>query len=167
MIIYCDGACSGNGTSTAVGGFGVVVLDDNENIIETYNKQNQNTTNNREELRAILYTLIKYGKNENPTVYSDSAYAVNTFNTWMWGWASRGWVKSDNKTPENLDLIQTYYDLYNQGYRITLLKCRGHAGNQWNEMADKLAVAAKEGKEILTIKLYEKGKVNKNGSKII
>ena len=85
----------------------------------------------------------------------------------MWGWASRGWLKSDNKTPENLDLIQTYYDLYNQGYRITLLKCHGHAGNQWNEMADKLAVAAKEGKEILTLKLYEKGKVNKNGSKII
>lgn len=167
MIIYCDGACSGNGSAAAVGGFGVVVLDDNENIIETYNKQNQNTTNNREELRAILYTLIKYGKNGNPTVYSDSAYAVNTFNTWMWGWASRGWLKSDNKIPENLDLIQTYYDLYNQGYRITLLKCRGHAGNQWNEMADKLAVAAKEGKEILTLKLYEKGKINKNGSKII
>ena len=167
MIIYTDGACSGNGSAAAVGGFGVVVLDDNENIIETYNKQNQNTTNNREELRAILYTLIKYGKNENPTVYSDSAYAVNTFNNWMWSWASRGWLKSDNKIPENLDLIQTYYDLYNQGYRITLLKCRGHAGNKWNEMADKLAVAAKEGKEILTLKLYEKGKVNKNGSKII
>ena len=149
MIIYCDGACSGNGSAAAVGGFGVVVLDDKENIIETYNKQNQNTTNNREELRAILYTLIKYGKNEKPTVYSDSAYAVNTFNTWMWDWASRGWLKSDNKTPENLDLIQTYYDLYNQGYRITLLKCRGHAGNQWNEMADKLAVAAKEGKGVI------------------
>ena len=29
MIVYVDGACSGNGSATAVGGFGVVVLDDN------------------------------------------------------------------------------------------------------------------------------------------
>ena len=144
MIIYTDGACSGNGSAAAVGGFGVVVLDDDENIIETYNKQNQNTTNNREELRAILYTLIKYGKNEHPTVYSDSAYAVNTYNTWMWGWASRGWLKSDNKTPENLDLIQAYYNLCQQGYKINLKKCKGHAGNKWNEMADQLAVSAKD-----------------------
>ena len=66
----------------------------------------------------------------------------------MWGWAQRGWIKSDNKTPENLDLIQTYYDFYNQGYRIDLRKCRGHTGNKWNEMADKLAVAAKEGRGV-------------------
>ena len=145
MIIYTDGACSGNGSATAVGGFGVVVLDDDENIIETYNHQNQNTTNNREELRAILYALIKYGKQTTPPiVYSDSAYAVNTFNTWMFGWAIKGWLKSDNKPPENLDLIQTYFELWQQGYRISLRKCRGHAGNKWNEMADKLAVSAKE-----------------------
>ena len=150
MIIYVDGACSGNGTAAAVGGFGVIALDDNENIIEVYKKQNKGTTNNREELRAILYALIKYGR-ETPTpiVYSDSAYAVNTFNTWMWGWAAKGWVKSDNKTPENLDLIEAYYELWqSSGYRIDLRKCRGHSGDKWNEVADKLAVAAKEGKGV-------------------
>lgn len=145
MIIYTDGACSDNGSATAVGGFGVVVLDDDENLITTYNHQNKNTTNNREELRAILYALIKYGKQSTPPiVYSDSAYCVNTFNIWMWGWAVKGWVKSDNKPPENIDLIQAYFDLWQQGYRISLRKCRGHAGNKWNEMADKLAVSAKE-----------------------
>ena len=148
MIIYCDGACSGNGNINAIGGFGVVMLDDEEHIIGLYNKQNLNTTNNREELRAILYAMLKYGKTEQPIVYSDSAYAVNTFNEWMWGWAQRGWIKSDKKTPENLDLIKAYYDLYHQGYRITLRKCRGHVGDKWNELADKLAVAAKEGKTI-------------------
>lgn len=145
MIIYVDGACSGNGSAAAVGGFGVVVLDDNENIIELYNKQNHNTTNNREELRAILYALVKYGKQTRPPiVYSDSAYCVNTFTQWMWGWAAKGWLKGDNKPPENLDLIQAYYDLWHRGYRIELRKCRGHSGVKWNEMADKLAVAAKE-----------------------
>ena len=148
MIIFVDGACSGNGSATAVGGFGVVVLDDDKNLITIYKHQNKNTTNNREELRAILYALIKYGKQPTPPiVYSDSAYAVNTFNTWMFGWAAKGWVKSDNKTPENLDLIQAYYELWQSGgYRIDLRKCRGHAGDKWNEVADKLAVAAKEGR---------------------
>lgn len=147
MIIYVDGACSGNGTAAAVGGFGVVVLDDNENLITTYSKRNENTTNNKEELRAILYALIKYGKTINiPIVYSDSAYAVNSLNTWRIAWEVNGWLKRDSTPPENLDLIKTYADLWEQGYRIDLRKCAGHQGLKWNEMADKLAVAAKERK---------------------
>lgn len=161
MIIYTDGACSGNGSAAAVGGFGIVVLDDDENLLEIYNKQNLNTTNNREELRAILYAMIKYGNQKTPPiVYSDSAYAVNTFNTWMFSWAVKGWIKSDNKTPENLDLIKAYYELYvDRNYRIDLRKCRGHFGVKWNEMADKLAVAAKEGKGVgeLAIQIITKG----------
>ena len=62
MIIYTDGACSANGSATAVGGFGVVVLDDDENLIITHHEQVKNTTNNRMELSAILWTMIKYGK---------------------------------------------------------------------------------------------------------
>ena len=147
MIIYTDGACSGNGSASAVGGFGVIVLDDDENLITTYHHRTEGTTNNREELKAILFALWEYGDQANPPiVYSDSAYAVNTFNEWMWSWARKGWVKGDKKVPENLDIIQTYYDIWNHGYRIDLRKCHGHAGNHWNEQADKLAVAAKEGK---------------------
>ena len=149
MICYTDGACSGNGSAAAVGGYGVVVLDDNENYITHYNHRTVGTTNNREELKAILYCLIKYGREKTPTiVYSDSAYAVNTLTTWMWGWAERGWLKGDNKTPENLDLIKAYYDLNFKGHKIELRKCKGHSGVEWNELADKLAVAAKDNQEI-------------------
>ena len=74
-----------------------------------------------------------------PVVYSDSSYCVNTFNEWMFNWANNGWIKSDKKTPENLDLIKAYYDHYNKGYRIDLQKIKGHAGHIWNELADKLA----------------------------
>jgi ribonuclease HI len=156
MIIYTDGACSGNGSANAVGGFGVIVLDDNENLITTHHEQVQNTTNNRMELSAILWTMIKYGKERPaPTVYSDSAYCVNTLTSWMYGWAKRGWVKSDNKEPENLDLIQAFYKLTQQGYTIDLRKCHGHSGDYWNEQADKLAVAAKEGSQQVVIKLLK------------
>jgi ribonuclease HI len=54
----------------------------------------------------------------------------------MFGWARRGWVKSDKKTPENLDLIQAYFELYKEGYRIDLRKIKGHTGHEWNELAD-------------------------------
>ena len=61
MIIYTDGSCLGNGKSENSGGFGIVVLDNNENLLYTYNKRNENTTNNREEIRAILYSFLNYG----------------------------------------------------------------------------------------------------------
>ena len=46
----------------------------------------QNTTNNKEELKAILYALIQYGDEPNVVVYSDSNYCVNTFTKWMYSW---------------------------------------------------------------------------------
>ena len=99
----------------------------------------QNTTNNKEELKAILYALIQYGDEPNVVVYSDSNYCVNTFTKWMYSWQRNNWIKSDKKSPENLDLIQAYYDFYNKGYRIDLRKIKGHVGHKYNELADKLA----------------------------
>ena len=143
MIIYTDGSAHPN---PGPGGFGVVVLDNNENLLYTYSKQSVNTTtNNREELKAILYAFLNHGVKINdwnidvPIVYSDSNYCVQTFNDWMFRWVNNNWIKSDKKTPENLDLIQAYYDWYQKGYRIDLRKVKGHAGQKWNEMADALA----------------------------
>ena len=161
MIIYTDGACSGNGSAAAVGGFAAIVLDNDENYITSHHEQVKNTTNNRMELSAILWAMIKYGKERPaPTVYSDSAYCVNTLTSWMYGWAKRGWVKSDNKEPENLDLIKAFYNLTQQGYVIDLRKCHGHSGDHWNEQADKLAVAAKEGASKVIIDYLRKEKYN-------
>ena len=146
MIIYTDGSAHPN---PGPGGFGVIVLDNDEKIQYIYNKQfeKEKVTNNQMELKAILYAFLNYGVNINtneftnniPIVYSDSNYCVQTFNDWMFRWAALGWVKSDKKTPENLDLIQAYYEWYQKGYRIDLRKVKGHAGHEWNELADQLA----------------------------
>ena len=143
MIIYTDGSAHPN---PGPGGFGVVVLDNNENLVYTYSKQFEGkVTNNEMELKAILYAFLNHGVKLNdwnmnvPIVYSDSNYCVQTFNNWMFNWARNGWIKSDKKVPENLDLIQAYYDWYQKGYRIDLRKIKGHNGHQWNEMADGLA----------------------------
>ena len=142
MIIYTDGSCIRN--PDGPGGFGVVVLDDNENLITTHSERSDKTTNNREELKAILWAFLRYGvpaaaSEEPPTVYSDSAYCVNTLTNWMFSWERNGWIKSDKKIPENLDLIKPFFIHWKNGYNINLQKVKGHAGNKWNEMADLLA----------------------------
>lgn len=143
MIIYTDGSAHPN---PGPGGFGVVVLDNDENLLYTYSKQFEGkVTNNEMELKAILYAFFNHGVKINdwnmnvPIVYSDSNYCVQTFNDWMFKWANNNWIKSDKKIPENLDLIQAYYNWYQKGYRIDLRKVKGHAGHKWNEMADGLA----------------------------
>ena len=141
MIIYTDGSCIGDRS----GGFGVVVLNDREEIQELHSEQIGETTNNREELKAIIYATRHFGKTmfdfeeyEIPIVYSDSAYCVNTLTNWMYGWEERGWLKADNKVPENLDLIKEYFEL-SKISKIDLRKCAGHSGNKWNDLADALA----------------------------
>lgn len=137
MIIFTDGSAHPN---PGPGGYGVIVYDDNNKLIEVYSKQYTDTkvTNNEMELKGILYIMIHYGK-YNPTVYSDSAYSINTLTNWMFSWARNGWIKSDKKTPENLELIKAYYDLYQKGYRINLQKVKGHNNVNGNEIVDKLA----------------------------
>ena len=139
MICYVDGACSGNGSSKALGGYGVVTLDDNGNFISAYQHFEVGTTNNRQEMKAILYAMVNYGKKFPLTIYSDSAYAINTFSSWMYNWVKNNWTKSDNKTPENLDLVQAFYNLVQQGYKCNFKLIKGHSGIKWNELADDLA----------------------------
>ena len=142
MVIYTDGACRNNGKAKNSVGFGVVAVDETtDELVFAHRRLCENTTNNREELKAILYALLKFGYNtmDPIIVYSDSSYCVNTFNEWMYNWARNGWIKSDKKTPENLDLIKEYYAYVNKGYKIDLRKIKGHAGHKWNELADQLA----------------------------
>lgn len=162
MVIYTDGSCLGNGKSINSGGYGVIVLDNDEKLLYNYSKRSENTTNNREELKAILYSFLNYGVNINnpllgfnnyniPIVYSDSNYCIQTFNEWMFNWARNGWIKSDKKIPENLDLIQVYYDWYQKGYRIDLRKVKGHSNNVWNKVADQLATGKITPEEVTKI----------------
>jgi ribonuclease HI len=170
LEIYTDGSAHPN---PGPGGFGVIVLDKDKNLcynnyklVEVYSKQfTNNTTNNEQELKAILYAFLNYGVDKDsfqyPIIYSDSAYAINTYSTWMFNWAQSGWVKSDKKTPENLEIIQAYYNWYQRGKRIELRKIAGHQGNYWNEIADKLATGKMTPTEVEIMcnisKVFEKG----------
>ena len=121
LYIYTDGSTLKNGAKDAKGGFGVIVVDTETNkIINAYSKFCTGTTNNREEMKAILWALEHYGSYSKPTpiVFSDSSYSVNTFNQWMNSWKRNGWIKSDKKVPENLDLIKLYDISYDHYYNM-------------------------------------------------
>ena len=142
-VWYTDGACSGNGNPDASGGWGAICVDEETDaIIHIGVNKTIGTTNNRMEMEAILYALKNgYDTTDHLLIIrSDSAYAVNTFNTWMYNWANNGWVKSDKKIPENLDLVKEFYDfiMKHQPY-LDLQKVKGHANNKWNNYVDALA----------------------------
>jgi len=146
--IYTDGSARNNGYENSSGGFGVVIIkvpehcedDSNGELIKVVQETAIPTTNNREEMKAIIWALENFGKEQEiPIVYSDSNYSINTFTQWMWSWKQKGWKRGKNKIPENLDLVQYYDKLIQEGYRIELKKVPGHCGLKWNELADMLA----------------------------
>lgn len=149
MTIYTDGSCLGN---PGPGGFGVIVVDDNGIVIAAYTEREPKTTNNRMEMSAIIYALENYGAKDGdffaPIVYSDSAYCVNSFTSWIKGWKANGWTRAGGKNLENLDLIKTY-DMLSKDYRIDLRKIKGHDGELYNELADALATGRMTSEEIL------------------
>ena len=147
MILFTDGSCSFN---PGPGGFAVVGLNDEAEVIYAYSKKATQTTNNRMELFAILHAMQRFGHSNTPlTLYSDSTYAVKTLNDWMFAWAAKGWKTARNATPENLDIVKEYYDLYQKGYRLNLVHVRGHNKIFGNELADKLATGKITPEEVL------------------
>lgn len=148
--IYTDGACSKN---PGKGGFGIVVSENNE-IIYAYSDYCEDiTTNNREELKAMLTGLrlaTSEYKDKICTIYSDSAYCVNIFNLWIKGWARNNWMNTKNKTVENDDLIKEIYPFAEMDFpNFKVCKVSGHAGILENELAD--ALASKNSKKLAKI----------------
>jgi ribonuclease HI len=136
---YTDGACRGNGTSNSSGGWGVVEIDENNNIIWQSQGTKLPTTNNEMELTAILNALNHIKEENNfiqPILYTDSAYCCNLINTWMYSWERNGWTRPKNQEVKNLEIIKQIFELADIA---ELRKVPGHSGIQWNEYVDSLA----------------------------
>ncbi|MHB1064595.1 MAG: RNase H family protein [Georgenia sp.] len=100
-------------------------------------------TNNIGELLALLEALRHAGPDVDLLVRADSQYVINIATTWGRSWQKRGWRKGDGKPPENLELVQAILaELDARSGRTDFEWVRGHAGDEHNERADVLAVAA-------------------------
>lgn len=134
ITLYTDGACSGN---PGKGGWGAILS--YNGVEKEFSGFNENTTNNRMELTAVIEGLKKVKQKCKITIFSDSAYTVNAFsNGWIEGWQKNGWRKSDNKQVLNLDLWQELLEL-TKLHEVKFVKVKGHADNEFNNRCDRLA----------------------------
>lgn len=150
--IFTDGACSEN---PGPGGWAAVF--NTASKCSTISGNEKMTTNNRMELKAVIEAFRKVlskNKNAEYELYSDSAYVVNSINNgWIDKWQQNNWKTTKNDDVKNRDLWEELACLKNKaeslGVYIKVIKIKGHAGNTFNELVDKLAkeesLKAKEG----------------------
>ena len=136
-VIYTDGACSGN---PGPGGWGAVILNEEKNDTNISGKENS-TTNNRMELMAPIMALKKIKKNSKIIIYTDSIYLKNGITTWIKNWEKNGWKSANKKPVKNKDLWITLSKLSKEQI-IDWKWVKAHAGNKYNEIADRLATDA-------------------------
>ena len=134
VVIYTDGACSGN---PGPGGWGTILMyKDTAKEISGYMK---NTTNNIMEITAVIEGLKMLKYKCDVEIYSDSAYVVNAFNNhWIEGWIKKIWVNSSKEPVKNKELWQELYNLTKQ-HEVKFIKVKGHSDNEYNNRCDELA----------------------------
>jgi len=134
ITIYTDGACSGN---PGVGGWGVVIIQDNKNEV-FLNGGDDNTTNNKMELKAAIEALKNFHKQESITLITDSKYVKDGIQAWIKNWKKNGWKTSAKKPVKNKELWIELDQLISR-HNIIWEWVKGHTGNKYNEKADYLA----------------------------
>ena len=134
VVIFTDGACSGNPGN---GGWGAYIEID-EKKIELSGSEN-NTTNNRMELKAVISALAYLKKKRDIILFTDSKYVMKGIQEWIKKWKTNNWKTSQKKTVKNKDLWVELDSLTNK-HSIQWEWVKGHSGNYGNEIADRLAV---------------------------
>lgn len=134
VIIYTDGACSGNPGS---GGWGAILIYNDSK--KELSGGNSNTTNNIMEMTAVIEALKILKRPCEVDLYSDSAYVVNAFlQNWVKNWIKNNWKTSDKKDVKNKELWLELIEL-TKIHKVTFHKVKGHADNDLNNRCDELA----------------------------
>ena len=134
MEIFTDGACSGN---PGVGGWGAILR--YKDIEKELSGGEENTTNNRMELMAVIMALSVLKTKCNISLYTDSKYVMNGITEWLANWKSNNWRTANKKQAvKNIDLWQRLDELTQQ-HEIRWLWVKGHNGHPENERCDALA----------------------------
>ena len=135
--IYTDGGCRGNGSTTAIGGFGIVFM--YKDFYKEYKESHVNTTNNEMELMATVRALEMLKEPCNVKIYSDSAYVVNANNQgWLINWVRNNWKTSTKKDVKNKELWKQLIELLKK-HKVKFIKVKGHSDNEHNNRCDELA----------------------------
>ncbi len=144
VVAYTDGSCN---AKSKLGGAGSIVrIYDGEDEIHRHEISDaySNTKTGRMEITAVISTLMYLYENirdlecvETVHIVSDSQYVVNSIsNRWIYRWRDAGWLCA------NSDLWMLYIPLSEMFKKIKISWVKGHNGDEFNEIADKLASSA-------------------------
>jgi ribonuclease HI len=133
VIVFTDGACSGN---PGPGGWGAILKFGE--LEKELKGGERNTTNNRMELMAAISALEALKKPAVVDLTTDSQYVRQGITSWIHNWKKNGWRTSDKKPVKNVDLWQRL-DAALQQHQVRFHWVKGHAGHNENERADQLA----------------------------
>lgn len=134
--IFTDGACSGN---PGPGGWGAILRYNGKT--KELSGGEQNTTNNRMELTAVISALEALKEPCHVTLTSDSKYIIDAVTQgWAKKWRAASWMRNKKDKALNPDLWQRLLELL-EIHRVDFIWIKGHAGHAENERCDRLAVA--------------------------
>ncbi len=137
VLIYTDGACSGN---PGPGGWGAILM--YGDVKKEISGAQKNTTNNIMEITAVLEALKLLKEECEVEIYSDSAYVVNAFNQkWIENWQKNNWRTASKDPVKNQELWEELYNLTLK-HKVKFIKVKGHSYNEWNNRCDFLATSA-------------------------
>ena len=133
VVIYTDGACSGN---PGPGGWGALLqFGGHERELKG---GEPGTTNNRMEMLAAIAALEALKRPCWVNLYTDSVYLRDGITKWIVNWKRNGWKTAARKPVKNVDLWQRL-EAAIERHQITWHWVKGHAGHPGNEAADALA----------------------------
>lgn len=146
---YTDGSSLGN---PGPGGYATILLDTDRMVKKEMSKGYRLTTNNRMELLAVIIALESLKKPQTEiTIFSDSKYVCDSVEKkWVLGWEKKGF-----KGKKNEDLWRRFLIQYRK-HKVKMQWVKGHAGNEFNERADQLAVAAANSEKLGIDLFFEK-----------
>ena len=133
VIIYTDGACSGN---PGPGGWGSVLMYRGHR--REMSGGDVGTTNNRMELMAVIRALEALKRPCNITIHTDSTYVMKGMTEWLPQWKQRNWLTAAKKPVKNVELWQRLEKAIDS-HKVDWKWVKGHSGVPENERADELA----------------------------
>lgn len=139
VVIYTDGACSGN---PGPGGWGSVMMYNGHE--RELSGGDADTTNNRMEMVAVIKALESLSRPCAVKIYTDSVYVMKGITEWIEQWKKRGWKTAAKKPVKNVELWQRL-ELAVERHDVSWEWVKGHSGVPGNERADELARDAIEG----------------------
>lgn len=135
IILYTDGACSGN---PGPGGYGFILFYKDRS--KEFSGYDPCTTNNQMEITAVIKGLNQIKEPCNVTIYTDSAYTMNAFEEkWIDNWIANNWKNANKKDVKNKELWQELIQAINRHTSVKWVKVKGHSDNKYNNRCDELA----------------------------